>query len=220
MGTSSGSAPGHRLWKDDESNVHYAPGDRGIGTNAVFLFGLRISFSCDFRLTSFGGGVNAPLFLMEFLCHEKPKKVPIRDLFTEEFISRHTGFNSLQNMVEASGVGRPDKILTSTFAYFELNMPDFDSGELMRHAARSENLWRRQKYCLVPTKQNRFPCYNLSREIRGQAKMLNKVLGTILIVVALYLVLTQGIVITLTHLQVATVPLIIGVIGVLLVVKK
>jgi hypothetical protein len=70
------------------------------------------------------------------------QNIPITDLFTDEFIRRHSQYNSLQEMLKASGVEMKD-ILNPPFAIFCTYMTDFHSWEAMLKTAKAEYLQRK-----------------------------------------------------------------------------
>jgi len=72
------------------------------------------------------------------------QKILITNIFTDEFIHRHSNYKSLQEMVKASGVGEIENILTPPFAIFCTYMTDFHSWEAMCKAAKAEYLQRKQ----------------------------------------------------------------------------
>jgi hypothetical protein len=71
------------------------------------------------------------------------QKVHITELFTDEFIQRHSQYKSLQDMVRASGYEMKD-ILTPPFAIFCTYTTDFHSWDAMLKAAKEEYLQRKQ----------------------------------------------------------------------------
>ena len=71
-------------------------------------------------------------------------KVPITDLFTDDFIRAHTQYNSLQAMVKACGAGAPLNILSPTFQIFCTYMTDFHSWDAMFKAAKAEYIQRKR----------------------------------------------------------------------------
>jgi hypothetical protein len=68
--------------------------------------------------------------------------VKIADLFTDDFIKRHSNFNSLQEMVKASGI-ELGEILNPPFQIFCTYNTDFHSWEAMLNAAKAEYLQSR-----------------------------------------------------------------------------
>jgi hypothetical protein len=73
------------------------------------------------------------------------QNIPLTELFSDEFIHKHTNFHSLQEMVKASGVGDLKNILTPPFAIFASYMSDFQSWETMYETAKAEYYQRNQK---------------------------------------------------------------------------
>ena len=75
--------------------------------------------------------------------NEKQKAL-ITEVFTDEFIQRHSQYKSLQEMVKVSGVGEIENVLTPPFAIFCTYMTDFHSWDAMREAAKAEYFQRKR----------------------------------------------------------------------------
>ena len=67
------------------------------------------------------------------------QKVAIAELFTDEYIQKHSNYQSVQEMIKASGVS---EIITPPFAIFRTYMTDFQSWDAMLQAAKAEYLNR------------------------------------------------------------------------------
>ncbi len=72
------------------------------------------------------------------------RKIPIEDIFTDDFIQRHSHYNSLQEMIHASDINGIDDILKPPFRIFCTYMTDFHSFDLMCEAAKAEYLQRKR----------------------------------------------------------------------------
>lgn len=71
-------------------------------------------------------------------------KLAVPEIFTDDFIQRHSNYKSLEELVKASGVGEMKNILTPPFAFFCTYMTDFHSWDALVKAAKTEYLQRRR----------------------------------------------------------------------------
>jgi hypothetical protein len=65
-------------------------------------------------------------------------KVPLDELFTDDFMARHTKFQTWQQMIEASGVQSPEEITTESFSEFVARNSTFASWTEMLIMGRNE----------------------------------------------------------------------------------
>jgi hypothetical protein len=73
------------------------------------------------------------------------KKVSITDLFTDDFILRHSQYKSLKEIVKASGVNGIENVLDPPFQIFCTYQTDFHSWEAMCKEAKAEYLKRKRR---------------------------------------------------------------------------
>ncbi len=70
-------------------------------------------------------------------------KVPITELFTDDFIQAYTQYKSLQEMVKACGASDPVDILSPTFQIFCTYMSDFQSWNATLNTAKVKYIQRK-----------------------------------------------------------------------------
>ncbi len=76
--------------------------------------------------------------------HESAVQSSITELFTDSFISRHSRYLTLQEMVKACNSGETAAVLTQAFPVFCPYMTDFRSWNVMLEAAKAECLKRKK----------------------------------------------------------------------------
>lgn len=74
---------------------------------------------------------------------EGNNEVPFTELFPPSFMQRYTRFESIQLMIDASGIDEPEQIGGEAWESFVVGHSDFPSWEKMKETAGSE--WAKRK---------------------------------------------------------------------------